>query len=124
MKFALLTLGLLSTAFLLTTLTACSTDAPGVTDTLGYTSTSVNGPTDKVTSSAQKAANDLKLTDVIASGTKVDGRVTAKTAQGDDVTIDISQGGSNVSKVTIHGSDEATRKMLIDRINADQASWL
>jgi hypothetical protein len=125
MKVAFRTLGLLSAAFLLTNLTACQTDSPGVTNTMGlYTSTDVNGPTDKVTASAQKACEGLKLTNVIASGTKVDGKVTAKNAQGDDVTIDISQAGDNVSKVTIHGGDEATRKQLIDSINGDRASWL
>jgi hypothetical protein len=124
MKLALLTLALLSATFLLTNLTGCQTASPGVTDTLGYTSTNVNGPTDKVTASAQKACEALKLTNVIASGTKVDGKVTAQTAQGDVVTIDLSQAGDNVSKVTIHGADEATRTQLISNINSDRASWL
>jgi len=124
MKFALPTLGVLIGAFLLITLTGCQTSSPGVTDTLGYSSTNVNGPTDKVTSSAQKAAVDLKLTNIVATGTKIDGKVTAKNAQGDDVTIDIAQSGDNVSKVTIHGIDEASRKQLIDKINDDRASWL
>jgi hypothetical protein len=124
MKLTLLTLGILCAGLLLTTLTACQTSSPGVTDTLGYSSTNVNGPTDKVTASAQKACEGLKLMDIVAKGTKVDGEVTARNAQGDDVTIDIAQSGANVSKVTIHGIDDATRKQLIDKINADQASWL
>jgi len=66
------------------------------------------------------------LTDIVGNGTKVDGKVTAKNAQGDAVTIDVEQAGDNVSKVTIHigaTGDEAFSKQLIDRINS-HLSWL
>jgi hypothetical protein len=56
----------------------------------------------------------------------MDGKVTAKDAQGDDVEIDIEQAGDNVSKVTIHigaTGDQAVSKQLIDRINS-HLSWL
>jgi hypothetical protein len=79
-----------------------------------------------VTAAAQKAANDLNLTNVVGNGTQVDGKVTAKNAAGDDITIDIAQAGDNVSKVTIHiglTGDEAVSKQLIDRINSHLA-WL
>jgi Protein of unknown function (DUF3568) len=126
MKFALLALGLLSAGFLLANLAACQTESPGATETLGVYSTNIDSSPDKVTAAAQKAADDLKLTDIAGNGTKVDGKVTAKTAQGDAVTIDIVQAGENVSKVTIHvgaSGDEAVSKQLVDRIKS-HLSWL
>ena len=126
MKLAIFALSVLSAGVLLPNLTACSTESPGATETLGVYSTNVNSSPDKVTTAAQKAADDLKLTDILGNGTKVDGKVTAKDAQGDVVTIDIEQAGDNVSKVTIHvgaTGDEALSKQLIDRINS-HLSWL
>jgi ACT domain-containing protein len=107
-------------------LTACSTETPGATEGLGVYTTNVDASPDKVTTAAQKAADDLKLTDIVGNGTKVDGKVTAKNAQGDVVTIDIEQAGDNVSKVTIHigaSGDEAFSKQLVDRIKS-HLSWL
>ncbi|MGA2233630.1 MAG: DUF3568 family protein [Tepidisphaeraceae bacterium] len=123
MKSTFLTLGLLSAAFLLTGLTACQTDSsPGASDTLGVVSTNVTGPTDKVTKAAQNACSDLKLTNIVASGTMVDGKVTANDAQGDAITIDIEQNGDNVSKVSVHvglTGDADLSNQLIARINKD-----
>lgn len=126
MKFALLyTIGLLSMiAFLYTS--GCSTEQPGATDTLGAYSVNVDSSPDKVTTAASKACEDLKLEDINSNGTAVDGRVVARTAQGDDVTINIEQAGDNVSKVTVHvgaTGDEAMSKQLVDRIKS-HLSWL
>ena len=121
MKKAILAISLLTGSFCLTDLTACQTETPGVTDTLGAYSTNVNGAPNKVTMAAQKAAADLQLSDIVANGTDVDGKVTAKEAQGEVVTIDINQAGDNVSKVTIHigtTGDEVVSKQLIDKINS------
>jgi len=126
MKLAIIALSVLSAGVLLPNLTACSTESPGATQTLGVYSTNVDSSPDKVTTAAQKAADDLKLTDIVGNGTKVDGKVTAKDAQGDVVTIDIEQAGDSVSKVTIHvgtTGDEALSKQLIDRIKS-HLSWL
>lgn len=126
MKLAIFAIGILSAGFLLANLTACQTESPGATETLGVYSTMVSASPDKVTTAAQKAAADLKLTDIVGNGTKVDGKVTAKNAQGDSVTIDIVQAGEDVSKVTIHigaTGDEAVSKQLIDRIKS-HLSWL
>lgn len=119
MKFGILALGVLSMGSFLVTLTGCTTDTPGATNTLGYYSTSVDGAPDTVTAAAQKSAADLKLSDIVANSTKVDGKVTAKDAQGTNVTIDIKQNGDNVSKVTIRvgvAGDEAMSKQLMDGI--------
>jgi len=126
MKLAIFAIGVLSAGFLLANLTACKTETPGATETLGVYSTMVAGAPDKVTAAAQKAAADLKLTDIVGNGTKVDGKVTAKNAQGDAVTIDVEQAGEGVSKVTIHiglTGDEAVSKQLVDRIKS-HLSWL
>ena len=125
MKSAYLAIGVLSVGFLLANLAGCQTDTPGATNTLGSYSTMISGPPDKVTSAAQKAAADLNLTDIVGNGTKIDGKVTAKNAQGDVVTIDIEQAGEGVSKVTIRvgaTGDDAISKQLVDRIKR-HLSW-
>jgi len=127
MKFGILTLSVLFAGLLLMNITGCGTSTPGTKDTLGSYSTNVNGAPDKVTKAAQKACEDLKLTDIVATGTKVDGKVTAKNAQGDTVRINIEQAGETVSKVSIRvgtTGDEAVSKQLIDAINSNLASWL
>ena len=126
MKKAILAISLLSAGFTFAGLTACETETPGATETLGVYSTNVDGNPDKVTAAAQKAAADLKLTEIVGNGTAIDGKVTAKDAQGDVVTIEIAQAGDNVSKVTIHvgtTGDEAVSKQLIDKIKS-HLSWL
>jgi predicted lipoprotein len=126
MKTTFLAISLLGASCGLLSLSACETDTPGATDTLGVYSTNVDSTPDKVTAAAQKAAADLKLLNIVGNGTAVDGKVTATDAQGDAVTIDIEQSGDGVSKVTIHvgaTGDPAMSKQLIDRINS-HLSWL
>jgi hypothetical protein len=119
MKMALFFIGVLSLgAFLLNT-TGCATEQPGATDTLGTYSTQVAAAPDKATTAASKACEDLKLNNIASNGTKVDGKVTAQTAEGTDVVINIEQAGDNVSKVSIHvgaTGDEAVSKQLVDRM--------
>jgi hypothetical protein len=107
-------------------LNACSTDQPGATNTLGSYSTNIAAAPDKVTTAAQKACEDLKLANINSTGTTVDGKVTAQTAQGQDVTIDIAQAGDQVSSVTIRvgtTGDQAVSKELADHIKS-HLSWL
>jgi hypothetical protein len=125
MKFALITLSVFISGLWLLNLAGCQTESPGTTDTLGSYTTMIDSSPDKVTVAAQKAANDLNLLNVIGNGTAVDGRVTAKDAQGDDVTIDIEQAGQNVSQVKIRigvTGDESISKQLVDRIRS-HLSW-
>jgi Protein of unknown function (DUF3568) len=126
MRLTLLALGVLSAGFLLSNLAGCQTDSAGTTDTLGSYTTMIDGSPDKVTVAAQKAADDLKLLDIVGNGTTIDGKVTARDAQNDAVTIDIEQAGQNVSKVTIRvgaTGDDAVSKQLVDRIRS-HLSWL
>src|ERR1700689_3248371 len=119
MKIAALILSILSLGAVVSIQAGCSTDQPGATTALGSYSTNIDSTPDKVTTAAAKACDDLKLSDINSSGSKVDGKVTAKTSEGTDVTIDISQSGDSVSKVTIRvgaTGDDAISKQLVDRI--------
>ena len=109
-------------------LAGCATDEPGASNTLGFYTTNIDARPDKVTTAAYKACEDLKLSNINSGsgGSTVDGEVTANTAQGTSVTIDIKEAGDNVSKVTIHvgaTGDDAVSQQLVDRIKA-HLSWL
>lgn len=56
---------------------------------------------DAVVTAAKAALTDLKMEMVAGTGTKVDGVVTARTAQGKDVTIKIKSTGDKVSTMTV-----------------------
>jgi hypothetical protein len=107
---------------LMSNVTGCATeDQPsGATTSISGSYTElVDASPDKVTDAAKKSADDLKLLDIIGTGTKVDGNVTAQTAQGDNVQIDIVQAGDNVSKVTIRigpNGNPTVSHELMDRI--------
>jgi hypothetical protein len=116
---------MLSVSVMSWALSGCATDEPGANNTLGDYTTNVGAAPDKVTDAANKACEDLKFQNINATGTKVDGKVTAKTAQGDDVMITITQSGNDVSKVTVRvgtAGDQAISKQIVDRINS-HLSW-
>ena len=80
----------------------------------------VHATPDKVTAAARKSVEQLQMTDIDSSGNRSEGKVTAKTARQDKVTIDIEQSGDTDSTVTIrtHGDDADTiGKELQDQIN-------
>ena len=79
MKVALYTIGVLSLVAFLFSQSGCSTEQPGATDTLGTYSVNIDSSPDKVTDAANKACEDLKLSDINSNGSKVDGRVVART---------------------------------------------
>jgi Protein of unknown function (DUF3568) len=121
MKAAYLFVCVIGLGAFLWTVSGCQTETAGAKYTLGAYTAMVDSSPDKVTDAARKAAEDLKLQDVLANSTKVDGNVTAKNADGDTVAIDVEQAGDNVSKVTIHvgaTGDEAVSKELMDKINS------
>jgi hypothetical protein len=125
MKSAFVALSVLGMGLFLMNLAGCQTESPGATNTLGTYSTMVDSTPDKVTTAAQKAAADLSLSDIVGNGTKIDGKVTAKNAHGDIVTIDVEQAGENVSKVSIRigeTGDDSVSKQLVDRIKS-HLSW-
>src|ERR1700733_8943332 len=119
MKAANFALSVLSLGFLLATIGGCQTDSPGVKDTLGSYSALVNASPDRVTNAAAASLKDMKLLNITSDSTKIDGKVTATTAQNDPVTINVEQAGDNISKVSIRvGStgDEVVSKQILDRI--------
>ncbi len=100
-------------------LAACSTGQPGVTNEVGCVVTRVAANTTDTTAAARKAVESLKLTSVTSQATAVDGIVTARTAQGDDVKISIDRDGDNVSKVSIRvgtWGDESTSLSIIEKM--------
>lgn len=56
---------------------------------------------DRVVKAAEAALEELEFKLVSASGTKLDGRIKARTAQGKDIIIMVEKEGDNVSKVTV-----------------------
>lgn len=72
---------------------------------------------DAVVNAVKAALTDLKMEMVAGTGTKVDGVVTARTAQGKDVTVKIKSTGDKVSTMTVQvGSmgDSAVSTAIID----------
>jgi hypothetical protein len=119
-----LTLALVLGGFLWT-VTGCETEKPGASYALGSYTAMVDSTPDKVTDAAQKAVSDLQLKDIVADSTKVDGHLTARTASGDTVAIDVQQAGDNVSKVTIHvgaTGDQALSRQILDKTE-NHLSW-
>ncbi len=109
-------------ALFLASLGGCKTGDVGVTNTFGTYAMEVNAAPEKATKSAEKALNQLKLLNVSVSLTKIDGRVTAKTAQNDDVSVNIEQAGSNVSRVSVRvgaSGDGMISKQIFDKIKDD-----
>lgn len=97
----------------------CKTNQSGVTNTLGTYSTNVGANPEKATRAAEKALDSMKFLQVSASHTSVDGRVTAKTAQNDDVCVNIEKDGENVSRVRVrvgHTGDAELSAQIMDRI--------
>ena len=56
---------------------------------------------DRVVKAAEAALEELEFKLVSASGTKLDGRIKARTAQGKDIVIMVEKEGEDVSKVTV-----------------------
>lgn len=101
------------------TLTACETSQPGVKNKLIHVSATVDGNPDKVTAAAKETLEDMRLVDISAQSTRIDGYVTARTAQDRPVTINVTQAGENVSNVTVrvgHFGDEALSLRILDGI--------
>ena len=119
MKTILLAVALVGLGLSLSVLGGCETSRAGVKDTAGRYSTMVNAAPDKATAAAKQAVEDLKLADITSTATKVDGKVTARTAGNDQVNIEIEQAGDNVSEVSVRvgvTGDESLSMQILDRI--------
>ena len=84
----------------------------------------VQASPDRATAAARRAVEQLKMTNIESSFDEGEGEgeVTAKTARGEKVSIDIEQSGATHSKVTIRtrgdNSDEVS-KQIQDRIRGN-----
>jgi propanediol dehydratase small subunit len=115
----------MSLCWLLTLTTGCSTNEPGSTYTINTYNANLDAAPDSVTTAAQKACEDLKMNNIVGNGTKVDGHVTAQTADGRTVTINIEQAGDNVSKMSVQvgdTGDQAISQQIVDRTKS-HLSW-
>lgn len=107
---------LLGTLFL-ALLGGCQTESTAGPKSLGPYCDVVSGTSDRVTAAAEKAAADLHLSDVmvVANVANVAGKITARTASGDNITIGIHQASDNVSTFTIFiddGSEDSVNMQL------------
>lgn len=122
MKTTWITAGLLGLGVMFATITGCETSSPGVKNYVGTYTANVDARPDKVTNAARKAVEELKLTNVTSTATKIDGRVRAWTAQNEEVQINVEQAGDNVSKISIRvgaSGDEAVSKQILDRTKSN-----
>ena len=82
----------------------------------------VQATPDVATAAARKAVEQLKMTDIDSSFDEGEGKVTARTAKLNSVTIDIEQSGATDSKVTIktHGGDaDDVSRQIQDQIKSN-----
>ena len=116
------TIGLMMVvAFASFALTGCETGQSGTKNVLGEYSATMAYPADAVTRAAEAVLRDeLRLIDVTANSTTIDGKVKAKTAQNDSVTVAIESIGENVSevKVRVGLGDESLSLTILDKIKA------
>jgi ribosomal protein L9 len=96
-----LAIGLSALAGLATFASGCDSAQPGVTNDMGTFVAKIKGEPDKVTAAAKAALEDLQFKFVMATNSKVDGYLTAKTAQNEDVVVKINSAGVDVSKVEV-----------------------
>lgn len=82
-------------------LTACKSDESGVKTSYRSQWTQVAANTEKTTNAAKAVLNDMKLTDVKAASTAVDGEASGKMADGTSVKVSIKKkdAGSEVTVV-------------------------
>lgn len=79
---------------------------------------------DKVVEAVKLALGDLKITVSGASATKLDGEVSARTAQGDDITIKVKSEGESVSRMTVKVGtlgDKVVSQSIIDNTQKHMA---
>ena len=104
------------------TLVGCHSESePGATYALNTYTGMVDAAPDSATTAAAKACGDLGLLDVVETSTKVDGKVTAKTADDKTVTISVGLAGDGVSKLSIQvgtTGDESMSAQLFERTKA------
>ncbi|MCX5660016.1 MAG: DUF3568 family protein [Planctomycetota bacterium] len=90
--------------------------AGGVLYVKGELQADLSAPPDKATAASKKALTDMSMIGVAATGTAVDGLVTARTANDKRIEVTIKGKGGNQSsvgiRVGIFGDEEVSRSIL------------
>jgi len=92
---------LVSLLAILTLLVGCSTSEPGVKNTMGTLTTTVEANPPRVAKAAEAVLKDLELIRVHSTSTEVDGEAFGYTASDKKVGVSIKQEGENLSKVSV-----------------------
>ena len=100
MKYALLVCLALSMGFVFSTGCTSKKD-PGVKSNYLTQWANVEGNTKAATDAAKDVLNDMALKDVTAAATDVDGKATAKKADGTKITVEVEKITDNTSKVKV-----------------------
>lgn len=96
-RMTAVTLGLMMMAGLI----ACSTGQSGVKNRFGTITATLAASPQAVATAAAETLEAMDLILISNQATGVDGRVVARTARDDSVTVDVKSGGQNVSNVEI-----------------------
>ena len=78
----------------------------------------MQGRPDQVVSATQAALKELKIEELSADATKVDGEVRARSAQGKNITIKVATESEGVSKFTVRvgkAGDRTISNAIIDK---------
>jgi hypothetical protein len=100
-------------------LSACSTGSPNVRNYFNTFVAQVNATPEQVTAAAKQAVEEMKMLDITAASTKVDGKVRAQTALHDEVEINIELNKDNTSEMSIRigdAGDEAASRQIWERV--------
>jgi len=104
------------------TISSCKTDSPGVKSDYHSQWTTVGGNTAKATDAAKDALQELKLQNIEAKSTALDGVATGFTADKKKITVDVRKVTDTTSEVSVNVGtmgDPELGKEIIARIRKD-----
>ena len=110
---------LMVVAMVLAGLVGCSTGQSGVKNRFGTITATLPASPQEVTDAATQTIKAMDLILISSDATGVDGRVIARTARDDSVTIDVKateEGGSNIDIRIGTFGNEAMSLTILDRI--------
>ena len=87
----------------LVVIVGCQTSQPGVKSSYAKQWANVNGDTVAATNAAKNVLEELKLRDIEAKSTGVDGNAHGFKADGTRVSIDVSRVDDKISEVSVSG---------------------
>lgn len=109
-------LGVLGLMLGLAVAPGCKTDEPGVKSNYQSQWAEVSASTEDATEAAEAVLNDLKLRDVKADATGIDGKARGFTADGTEVTVESKRMGNDVTQVSVYvgkmGDPELGKQIL------------